>query len=127
MADKNYIKALRRAKSKRLFYVNVLLFSLASIFLLILNVSLIAPNVPWSMAFVLGFSIILVIHRLLLFKRPRKTLFSQDYLEYMTEKELRLIELEDEIDEQEAERLDLDGLKLPELRRPYGGHEGELV
>lgn len=119
MADKNYIKALRRAKAKKNFYSSLIAFVPIGIMLFILNVALIAPNVPWSMFPIMIFIVILVIQRLLIYKRPQKSIFSNDYLEYQTEKELRLIEFEDDMDEMEAEKLQLPRLDLQPLRRDF--------
>ncbi|WP_235296235.1 2TM domain-containing protein [Portibacter marinus] len=123
MADKNYVKALRRAKAKKAFYSSLIAFVPIGFMLFILNVSLIAPNVPWSLFPILGFIVILVIQRLMMFKRPQKTIFSDDYLEYQTEKEMRLIEFEDDMDDLEAEKLQLKNLELHPLSRK----DNELV
>jgi hypothetical protein len=120
MADKNYVKALRRAKAKKTFYTSVFLFVPLGFVLLISNIAFIAPNIPWSMFPIGIMSVLLAIQKILLIKKPAKTIFSRDYLAYQTEKELRLIEFEDDMDEIEAEKLQLGSLELEPLRRDLG-------
>ena len=60
-------------------------------------------------------------------KRPQKTIFAKDYLEYQTEKELRMIEFQDDMDEIEAEKFENQALQLPELVNRYKRGDGELV
>lgn len=127
MANKNYVKALRRAKSKKLFNINLIAFTALGATLFFLNLTIIATNTPWSLIPIGFMLVILAFHKLTLFKRPQKTIFSKDYLEYQTEKELRLIEFEDDMDEIEAEKLEHSSLQLPELSRRLRGNEGELV
>ena len=117
MADKNYVKALRRAKAKKNFYSSVVAFVPIGFMLFLLNVTLIATRVPWCMLPIGIMGVILVIQKLMLYKRPAKTIFSQDYLAYQTEKELRLLEFEDDMDELEAEKMQLTHLELQPLQR----------
>lgn len=133
MSDKNFVKALRKAKAKRNFYISAIILTAISLFLLLLNLTVLNVNEPWSLAVMFIFGIILGIMRIALSRRPRKTIFSKDYLEYQTEKELRLIEFDDDMDELEAsnilrkgasDRLDLPDL---ELRRNYLEDRGDLV
>jgi len=123
MADKNYVKALRRAKAKKNFYSSLVAFVPIGIMLFVLNVGFIAPNTPWSLIPIFAFVVILVVQRLLIYKRPQKTIFSDDYLEYQTEKEMRLIEFEDDMDDLEAEKLQLKQLEL----HPLSKSSSELV
>lgn len=127
MADKNYIKALRRAKAKNTFYSSIVAFVPIGLMLFILNVGLIATRIPWSLIPIGIMAIILGIQGVLLLKRPSKTIFSDDYLEYQTEKELRLIEFEDDMDELEATRLESQNLDLPMLSKHFRNNEEELV
>ena len=127
MATKNYIKALRRAKSKKIFNTNLIAFSTAGMVLFLANVSFIAPNMPWCMIPISIMSVVLIIHKLLLFQRPQKTIFARDYLQYQTEKELRLIEFQDDMDELEAEKMNSNSLDLAELATQYRSGESELV
>jgi hypothetical protein len=127
MAKRNYIKALRRAKSKKFFYTSFAAFIPTALILFTINVGFIGTDIPWCMIPIGIWSASLFIHRLLLFKRPQKTIFSNDFLEYQTEKEMRLIEFEDEMDEIEAEKLDLKTLELEQLRPNFRREENELV
>ena len=127
MASRNYVKALRRAKSKKFFYTSFAAFIPTALVLFTINIGFVATNMPWCMIPIGIWSATLAIHRLLLFKRPQKTIFSNDFLEYQTEKELRLIDFEDEMDEIEAEKLDLKSLELKQLKNIYRAEENELV
>jgi hypothetical protein len=120
MADKNYVKALRRAKAKKTFYTSIFLFVPFGFLLFISNITFIAPNMPWSLIPIGIMSALLAIQKILLLKKPTKTVFSSDYLQYQTEKELRMIEFEDDMDELEAEKLQLGSLELEPLRRDLG-------
>lgn len=120
MADKNYVKALRRAKAKKTFYTSVFLFVPLGLILLISNITFIAPNIPWSVIPIGIMSTLLAVQKILLIRKPAKTIFSRDYLAYQTEKEVRLIEFEDDMDEIEAEKLQLASLELEPLRRDLG-------
>ncbi len=117
MADKNYIKALRRAKARRNFYTSLMVFIPIGFTLFFLNITVVGRNMPWSMIPISIFGIVIVIQRLLIFRKPQRHVFSKDYLEYQTEKELRLLEFEDDVDEQDAERLELGHLDLQPLKR----------
>ncbi|GLR17373.1 2TM domain-containing protein [Portibacter lacus] len=123
MADKNYIKALRRAKAKKTYYTSIFAFVPIGIMLFIVNVGLIETNIPWSLFPIGIMSAILVVQKILLYKKPTKTVFAKDYLQYQTEKELRMIEFEDDMDELEAEKLQLTHLEL----QPLGRQDNELV
>ena len=123
MADKNYVKALRRAKAKKTYYTSIFAFVPIGIMLFILNVGLIETNIPWSLFPIGIMSAILVVQKILLYKKPTKTVFAKDYLQYQTEKELRMIEFEDDMDELEAEKLQLTHLEL----QPLGRQDNELV
>ncbi len=117
MADKNYIKALRRAKSKKALYSSFVAFIPIAAILITLNATFIAPYMPWCLIPIFSWAFILAIHKLMLSKKPQRTIFSRDFLEYQTEKELRLIEFEDDMDELEAEKLELKVLDLERMER----------
>lgn len=107
MSSKNYVKAHKRAKLKRNFYFGLIVFIPVAITLFIFNVTFVFPNIPWSLFPIMAGIFYLGMIRLFLFKQPQKTIFSRDYLQYTTEKEKRILEFEDDMDEMEAEKLDL--------------------
>ena len=65
------------------------------------------------------FGVLILIQRLLIFRKPQRHVFQKDYLEYQTEKELRLLEFEDDIDEQDAERLELADLDFQTIKQNF--------
>lgn len=131
MYSKNVVKARKRAKLRKAFFINLMIFIPASLILLGVNIGLIERNEPWSLIIIMPWLLVLVIMRFLTFKLPQRTIFSRDYLSYQTEKEYRILEFEDEMDEIEAEALQrekLDLYPINQIDKLHNGlSEGELV
>ena len=127
MADKNYVKALRRAKSKKaILHQSIDFYSLRFCLThfkcnFYCTKRSLVSNPHWFNVDGTCYPQVIAIQ-----KAPKNSFFKRLFT-YLTEKEMRLIEFEDDMDELEASRLEQKSLELPELERHFRNGEGELV